>query len=176
MVSKNDTDLYEKLNKALTLGKPVLWYEDENTCYYIDTISKSGTDIILTKGGKTITIENDGDITEVGDVQNHLYHYAIFIENNQTGRTFVFDINKKFENGEVDDVLSFVRNYLYAGVIGNESTSGLTNDILWSLNTITDNETYITLRCCNYDNEEDIIFNTNDEGFKITIQFIKQLF
>lgn len=72
MVSKADTNLYEKLNKALTLGKPVLWYEDENICYYIDTITKSGTDIILTKGGKTITIENDGNITEVGDVLNAL--------------------------------------------------------------------------------------------------------
>ena len=28
MVSKTDTKLYEKLNKALTLGKPVLWYEE----------------------------------------------------------------------------------------------------------------------------------------------------
>lgn len=69
MVSKTDTNLYTKLNNALTLGKPVLWYEDDNTCYYIDTITKSGTDIILTKGDKTITIESDGDITEVGDIQ-----------------------------------------------------------------------------------------------------------
>ena len=68
MVSKTDTKLYEKLNNALTIGKPVLWYEDENTCYYIDTITKSGTDIVLTKGGKTITIESDGDITESGDI------------------------------------------------------------------------------------------------------------
>ena len=68
MVSKADTNLYEKLNKALTLGKPVLFYEDDTTCYYIDSITKSGTDIILTKNGKTITIESDGDITESGDV------------------------------------------------------------------------------------------------------------
>ena len=72
MVSKSDTNLYAKLNNALTVGKPILWYEDETTCYYIDTITKSGTDIILTKGGKTITIENDGTITEVGDVLNPL--------------------------------------------------------------------------------------------------------
>ena len=86
MVSKADTNLYEKLNKALTIGKPVLWYEDENTCYYIDTITKSGTDIILTKGGKTITIENDGDITETGSIQpissfkylHTIYGYANF--------------------------------------------------------------------------------------------------
>lgn len=80
MVSKTDTKLYEKLNNALTIGKPVLWYEDENTCYYIDTITKSGTDIILTKGGKTITIESDGDITESGDIQvadKHLYKHTI---------------------------------------------------------------------------------------------------
>lgn len=69
MVSKTDTDLYKKLNNALTLGKPVLFYEDATTCYYIDTISKSGDDIVLTKGGKTITIETDGDITETGDIQ-----------------------------------------------------------------------------------------------------------
>lgn len=68
-VRKTDTDLYNTLNNALTLGKPILWYEDENTCYYIDTISKSGTDIVLTKGGKTITIEANGDITEVGEIQ-----------------------------------------------------------------------------------------------------------
>lgn len=69
MVSKTDTNLYTKLNNALTLGKPVLWYEDDNTCYYIDTITKSGTDIVLTKGGKTITVESDGDITESGTIQ-----------------------------------------------------------------------------------------------------------
>lgn len=69
MVSKSDTNLYIKLNNALTVGKPILWYEDENNCYYIDTITKSGTDIVLTKGGKTITIESDGDITEVGNIQ-----------------------------------------------------------------------------------------------------------
>lgn len=75
MVSKTDTDLYKKLNNALTLGKPVLFYENDTTCYYIDTISLDGTDIVLTKGGKTITIEADGDITETGDIQNHLYMY-----------------------------------------------------------------------------------------------------
>ena len=76
MVSKSDTNLYAKLNNALTVGKPILWYEDANTCYYIDTITKSGTDIILTKGGKTITIESDGTITEVGDIQPHLYKHT----------------------------------------------------------------------------------------------------
>ena len=60
----------ELATSALTSGKPILWYESNTECYFIDTITLSGTDIILTKGGKTITIENDSDITEVGDINN----------------------------------------------------------------------------------------------------------
>ena len=84
MVSKTDTNIYEKVNKALTLGKPILWYEDETTCYYIDTISKSGTDIVLTKGGKTITIEADGDIIETGKIQSQEKQYYYFDCNDGT--------------------------------------------------------------------------------------------
>ena len=79
MVSKTDTNLYEKLNNALTLGKPVLFYEDENTCYYIDSITKSGTDIILTKGGKTITINDANAVSSVGEIQEKLHKYSIYM-------------------------------------------------------------------------------------------------
>lgn len=109
MVSKTDTKLYEKLNKALTLGKPVLWYEDENTCYYIDTITLSGTDIILTKGGKTITIENDGDITESGNIQpteKKLYRHTIELKVNEHNldSTFIEIINDKSSQMTLDDI------------------------------------------------------------------------
>ena len=77
IISKNQADAYALSVKALELGKPILFYEDNTTCYYIDTISKSGTDIVLTKGDKTITIESDGTITEVGDIQPHLYYHGI---------------------------------------------------------------------------------------------------
>lgn len=77
IVSVADTNIYEKVNSALINGKPILFYDDTETAYYIDTIAKSGDDIILTKGGKTITIEADGDITESGEVQNHLYEYCL---------------------------------------------------------------------------------------------------
>ena len=96
MVSKSDTNLYTKLNNALTVGKPILWYEDANTCYYIDTITKSGSNIVLTKGGKTITVEDDGDITEVGDV-------LTIMENIVDA-----DGNKRFTEGEIDVINSNV--------------------------------------------------------------------
>ena len=91
MVSKDDTKLYEKLTKALAIGKPILWYEDATTCYYIDTITTSGTDIVLTKGGKTITIESDGDVTETGDIQAHLYEYEFDLDDSN-GNTYYFNI------------------------------------------------------------------------------------
>ena len=100
MVSKNDTKLYEKLNNALTLGKPVLFYENDTTCYYIDTIALDGTDIVLTKGGKTITVEEDGDITETGDIQNHLY-VVTFTSGDFQVSMFA---KKKLNNYNVDDM------------------------------------------------------------------------
>lgn len=93
MVSKSDTNLYTKLNNALTTGKPVLFYENENTCYYIDTITKDGTDIVLTKGGKTITVESDGDITESGDIQNQLYYHGLDLYKSGENSTQVVVIN-----------------------------------------------------------------------------------
>lgn len=111
MVSKTDTNLYEKLNKALTSGKPVLWY-DENTCYYIDTITKSGTDIILTKGGRIITIESDGDITEVGNINNNIYSHNITIRAINSGDVIEINFMILNNNANVINTISKINNFL----------------------------------------------------------------
>ena len=83
MINKAQDNVYELATSALTSGKPILWYESDTECYFIDTITLSGTDIILTKGGKTITIENDGDITESGSIQpteKTLYQHSVLIK------------------------------------------------------------------------------------------------
>ena len=86
IINKTDNDIYARLQKALSQGKPILFYEDENTCYYIDSISGGEItteivddeeittygDIVLTKGGKTITITYENVVTELGDVNNPL--------------------------------------------------------------------------------------------------------
>ena len=77
LVNKNDANIYASVENALISGKPVLFYENSTTCYYIDTISKSGDDIVLTKGGKTITITDANVVTESGDIQTHLYEFII---------------------------------------------------------------------------------------------------
>ena len=79
LVNKNDANIYASVENALNAGKSILWYENSTTCYYIDSISKSGDDIVLTKGGKTITITDANVVTESGDIQNHLYQHSLTI-------------------------------------------------------------------------------------------------
>ena len=95
MISKNDSDIYVKAHKALTLGKPILFYENQTTCYYIDTISggeitteivddeeiTSYGDIILTKGGKTITITSANAVSESGNIQQTTENFDALMEN-----------------------------------------------------------------------------------------------
>ena len=91
IINKDDANIYAKLQDALTNGKPVLFYENDTTCYYIDTIALDGTDIVLTKGGKTITITSSNVVTESGNIQNHLYRYACYIDD------FYFNIDLPFK-------------------------------------------------------------------------------
>ena len=110
IIAKNDADAYAKANKALTLGKPILFYEDNTTCYYIDTIALDGTDVLLTKGGKTIKIESDGDITETGDIQNHLYQYTITFSadynEGSINTTFKLKFISNKSNITIDDLIN----------------------------------------------------------------------
>ena len=69
MIRADEQNIYNKATDALAKGKPILFYENDTTCYYIDTITLDGTNIVLTKGGKTITIANDNTITTSGDIQ-----------------------------------------------------------------------------------------------------------
>ena len=72
-----DANVSAQANVCYNQDKPVLVYGANGERYFADTIEKVGTSIIITKGGKTITIANDNTITSVGDIQNHLYILTI---------------------------------------------------------------------------------------------------
>ena len=80
MLDLADPKLYDRAKAAIGSGKPVMLYDTDNAVYYIDSIALDGTNVVITKGGKTITIESDGDITESGNIQNHLYKHNIDFE------------------------------------------------------------------------------------------------
>lgn len=114
MIQTSDSNVYTKLKNAITLGKPILFYENDTTCYYIDTITIDGDDnIVLTKGGKTITIADDNTITTSGDIQNHLYKYAIsFSQTNVYSGSrlalYIYTSKKIDENLTTADFLNLV--------------------------------------------------------------------
>ena len=72
------TNVSKQANICYTQDKPVLVYGANGEKYFADSITKSGTNIIITKGGQTITIANDNTITIVGDIQEKkLYLYIL---------------------------------------------------------------------------------------------------
>lgn len=107
IINKALNNVYELAYNALTSGKPILWYETDTECYYIDTITLSGTDVVLTKGGKTITIEADGDITETSDIQNHLFKHDITIGTINVSFSIYTNIKEQFD---VDSLTDYFKN------------------------------------------------------------------
>ena len=77
-----DANVHAQANACYNQDKPVLVYGANGERYFADTITKSGTSIIITKGGKTITIANDNTITSNGDIQNHLYLMNLYDSDN----------------------------------------------------------------------------------------------
>lgn len=101
MLDKADSDIFAKASGALQAGKPILWYEDKNTCYFIDTIEKTGSDsIALTKGGLTIVITSGNVVTENGSIQPKLYKYKFNVSDMYvsfvTSKLYKFETNKEY--------------------------------------------------------------------------------
>ena len=69
------SNVYSKALKVLGADKPVVIKDGSGSPYFVDFLTLDGTNVVITKGGKTITIANDNTITNVGDIQNHLYIY-----------------------------------------------------------------------------------------------------
>ena len=71
--------IYADSFKALDSNKPVVVYDGTNKPYFADTISLDDTSVVITKGGKTITIANDNTITNVGDIQSKFHQDHVII-------------------------------------------------------------------------------------------------
>lgn len=78
------SNVYSKALKVLGADKPVVIKDASGSPYFVDSLTLDGTNVVITKGGKTITIANDNTITNVGDIQNHLYilFFKVEDENN----------------------------------------------------------------------------------------------
>ena len=116
-------NVYSKALKVLGTDKPVVIKDGSGSPYFVDSLTLDGTSIIITKGGKTITIANDNTITNVGDIQNHLYRYVII----KTGSNFFtceIISNKNVEISTYNDLLSFLGQEKYVATGGGDESDG----------------------------------------------------
>lgn len=143
MLDKADSDIFAKASGALQAGKPILWYEDKNTCYFIDTISISGDDIVLTKGGLTITITSGNVVSEVGAIDGlKQYEFAITTADNTYLVTkLLYNVDYPLETSINID--SDLFDYLYNnGVTYHSIAYGQGDDVLYTIADIADDSTY----------------------------------
>lgn len=68
IISHYDINIFNKVDSAYNAGKPILFYDDDKTCYFIDSVAKSGDDYVLVKGGKTITVTDANTVSSTGVV------------------------------------------------------------------------------------------------------------
>lgn len=113
MIKASDADIYLEASRALIIGKPILFYENDTTCYYIDTITLDGTNVVLTKGGKTITIANDNTITSVGEMYDSIDNYQIKLDNSDYSlECHIMIKNLPYQNNTLLDINSELFEYL----------------------------------------------------------------
>ena len=63
-------NVYAKALKVLGTDKPVVIKDGSGSPYFVDSLTLDGTNVVITKGGKTITIANDNTITSEGLIAN----------------------------------------------------------------------------------------------------------
>lgn len=163
------TTIYKDALDAVASNKPVVVYDLPNV-YFADTIKVATIDddkvVVITKGGKTITINDANAVSSEGDIQGSLYTYEFEISgkcNYEIAHEirFMFNSNKKLTD---DNVISYFANFAQNvdwTFIGEDfETNGLV-----AINTI--NSTKIFVR--DFVNNKDVEFDLTSEDVTISL-------
>ena len=99
---------YKDAAAAFNTNKPIMVY-DNSQVYYADTcVYDSDNDAyVLTKGGKTITIDSSNNVVSSGNIQNHLYKYRFNVSDMcvsfYSSKLYSFETNKEYQINDDDD-------------------------------------------------------------------------
>ena len=95
-------NVYAKALKVLGTDKPVVIKDGSGSPYFVDSLTLDGTNVVITKGGKTITIANNNTITSEGLVANPTMENIVDLAG-----------NKRFVEGVItmDDVTGVTQTY-----------------------------------------------------------------
>ena len=132
------SNVYTEALKVLGTDKPVVIKDGGGSPYFVDSLTLDGTNVVITKGGKTITIANDNTITNVGDIQNHLYEHNICIRGDNDDSSLFCSIKIISKNNVImslEDVFNYLKdngfntettkNYIATGCINTYVITGI---------------------------------------------------
>ena len=169
--------IYADSVKALDSNKPVVVY-DTNKPYFADTIVLDGTNVVITKGGKTITIANDNTITNVGDIQ--LKVFGLYVGHSSDDESVhlvaINNINVILNNKNFDEQPSISGLYkLVTSIKGNAFKTKFFNDnkelisivIYKNGSIIMEVDTNEVLNC-KVNEDDTITYTTNTDYFYIS--------
>ena len=167
------SNVYGRALKVLGADKPVVIKDGSGSPYFVDSMALDGTNVVITKGGKTITIANDNTITNVGDIQNHLYKMKLYIkclDENQdvaikgyiyflANENLTFDEKTSLTNDEIAYLNKYATDILVYDIDRNDATIFSVYD-------------FKTNNCDNLSAGGDNTFNYDTIG----LEFVNQLF
>lgn len=79
MIDLNDTNnIYSRAKDAIGCGKPIMVFDDPK-CYYADSIKLVDDDVVITKGGKTITINDANAVSSEGEITTHMWVIILYL-------------------------------------------------------------------------------------------------
>ena len=132
-------NVYSKALKVLGTDKPVVIKDGSGSPYFVDSLTLDGTNVVITKGGKTITIANNNTITNVGDISTIMEN---IVDSNGNKRFIEFD-------GTVNEITGVTYTYIKASLSGTHLMFVLGCDIT-NTSVIANNQTIVTFKLPEY--------------------------
>lgn len=197
IISINDIDIYNKLQVAMKINKPILFYEDTDVCYFIDTISGGEVtseiiddeevftyhDIIMKKGSKTFTITSANAVSSEGEIQLTPDNFYPLLENikDASGNLRFIEGDGVFSTG-VEGITCDYSKWSLSGThlmvvalisFENGTTASWGNSIAvdFTLPNWIHNKIYSTGN--NIDSKQFIAYDSNDQSQNIAVVFRK---
>lgn len=138
MINLTGADVYVQARTCLKFkgDKAILVYDGENV-FFADTITLSGTNVVITKGGQTITISNANVVTKTGSISGggvKLYTHNIdlvFLDGCDETKNIIFRVISS--NESVYNATSF-KALFNVGPEEQEKSCGLFNNALIETN------------------------------------------
>ena len=178
IVKYNDSDIFAKVKNAYENEKPILFYDDDKTCFYVDSVKLNGDGYYeFTKGGKTWTVTDNNTLSSEGQIQQHLgilkvgysgQDDVIYITNLISGLFTEFDDN--FDGVEKIDglynvlkaIVNFTYEFEYNQQIIRISMEFYDNVCHLAMSVDSDISLQATV-----DSDDNITYTTNDDYFYI---------